>query len=240
MWSQNYKVYLALMCLRARLYSFAETPHCNPLPRIWGFFGRTYEGASGPPKQTTSLCDSLAWTKEGPRARICRPLKELRNRFPAWQVGTTTLYLSYRAARLHRLTESIPGPHKLLQIRAQVLQHLKAKKLLKDQQSFIQWSNCEHDQTDCTFALLQKKKRLISLDSLLKKLHPETCLLSNERQNKKRNQNVQTRILIITGIEGREGEGGPSPDRLFCRIFPFDLAASKGSPNVKHQMACNK
>ncbi len=26
------------------------------------------------------------------RARICRPLKETRNRFPAWRAGTTTLF----------------------------------------------------------------------------------------------------------------------------------------------------
>jgi hypothetical protein len=36
------------------------------------------------------------------RARICRPFKEPRNRFPAWRTGT------YRLARLHRLAESIP------------------------------------------------------------------------------------------------------------------------------------
>ncbi len=27
------------------------------------------------------------------RARICRPFKEPRNRFPAWRTGTTTLYV---------------------------------------------------------------------------------------------------------------------------------------------------
>jgi hypothetical protein len=26
------------------------------------------------------------------RARICRPFKEPRNRFPAWRAGTTTLF----------------------------------------------------------------------------------------------------------------------------------------------------
>ncbi len=41
------------------------------------------------------------------RARICRPFKEPRNRFPAWRVGTQP-YLSYRPARLHRLEKSIP------------------------------------------------------------------------------------------------------------------------------------
>jgi hypothetical protein len=27
------------------------------------------------------------------RARICKPFKEPRNRFPAWRAGTTTLYV---------------------------------------------------------------------------------------------------------------------------------------------------
>ncbi len=41
------------------------------------------------------------------RARICKPFKEPRNRFPAWRADTTTL-LSYRPVRPHRLAESIP------------------------------------------------------------------------------------------------------------------------------------
>ncbi len=41
------------------------------------------------------------------RARICKPFKEPRNRFPAWRSGTTNR-LSYRAARQHRLAKSIP------------------------------------------------------------------------------------------------------------------------------------
>jgi hypothetical protein len=28
-----------------------------------------------------------------PRARICKPFKELRNRFPAWRAGTKTLFV---------------------------------------------------------------------------------------------------------------------------------------------------
>jgi hypothetical protein len=40
-------------------------------------------------------------------ARIIKPLKEARNRFPAWQAGTTT-YLTYLPARLCRLAELIP------------------------------------------------------------------------------------------------------------------------------------
>jgi hypothetical protein len=41
------------------------------------------------------------------RARICKPFKEIRNRFPAWQAGTTTLF-DVPAAKLHWLVESIP------------------------------------------------------------------------------------------------------------------------------------
>jgi hypothetical protein len=49
-----------------------------------------------------------------PRARICKPLNELRNRFPAWRAGTTTLF------DVHRLAESIPGFFKRLQMRGLV------------------------------------------------------------------------------------------------------------------------
>jgi hypothetical protein len=28
-----------------------------------------------------------------PRARICKPFRESRNRFPAWRAGTTTLFV---------------------------------------------------------------------------------------------------------------------------------------------------
>jgi hypothetical protein len=54
------------------------------------------------------------------RARICKPFKEPSNRLLAWRAGTTTLFVVYRAARLHRLAESIPGLLKRLQIRAQL------------------------------------------------------------------------------------------------------------------------
>ncbi len=40
-------------------------------------------------------------------ARICKPFKEPRNRFPAWRAGTTQPYLTYQHAKLHRLAESI-------------------------------------------------------------------------------------------------------------------------------------
>ncbi len=43
------------------------------------------------------------------RARIFKPFKEPRNRFPAWRAGTTRQpFLSYLPARLHRLAESNP------------------------------------------------------------------------------------------------------------------------------------
>ncbi len=39
-------------------------------------------------------------------ARICRPFKGPRNRFPPWRAGTTTLIVVL-AGKLHRLVESI-------------------------------------------------------------------------------------------------------------------------------------
>ncbi len=51
-------------------------------------------------------------------ARFFKAFKEPRNRFPAWRAGTRQPYLSYRHARLHRLSKSIPGLLKRLQIRA--------------------------------------------------------------------------------------------------------------------------
>ncbi len=48
----------------------------------------------------------LCLTYRPARARICKPVEEPRNRFPAWRAGTT------------RLAESIPGFLKRLQIRA--------------------------------------------------------------------------------------------------------------------------
>jgi hypothetical protein len=53
------------------------------------------------------------------RARICKPLKEPRIRFPAWRAGATTLFIVQLPVRLHRLAESIPGLLRRLQIRAQ-------------------------------------------------------------------------------------------------------------------------
>ncbi len=47
--------------------------------------------------------EELAWRSKY-RARICKPFKEPRNRFPAWQASTT-----YRPATPQRLAESIPG-----------------------------------------------------------------------------------------------------------------------------------
>ncbi len=41
------------------------------------------------------------------RARICRPFKESRNRFPAWRAGTTALFV-VPARQAAWLVESIP------------------------------------------------------------------------------------------------------------------------------------
>ncbi len=63
---------------------------------------------------------TLHWTIT--RARICKPFKEPRNRFPA-SGPVRQPYLTYRPSRLHRLRgidslEPIPGLLKRLQIRA--------------------------------------------------------------------------------------------------------------------------
>jgi len=62
----------------------------------------------------------VAWR---PRARICRPFQEPRNRFPAWRAGTTTLFGApgRQATQADEIdsSDSIPGLHKRLQIRAQ-------------------------------------------------------------------------------------------------------------------------
>jgi hypothetical protein len=53
------------------------------------------------------------------RVRICKPFKEHRNRFPAWRAGATTLFdVTACQATVHKLSESIPGLLKRLQIRA--------------------------------------------------------------------------------------------------------------------------
>jgi hypothetical protein len=59
---------------------------------------------------------------EGPSARICKPFKEPRNRFQAWRARTTTLFIVHarQATKVRGMdsSESIPGLHKRLQIRA--------------------------------------------------------------------------------------------------------------------------
>jgi hypothetical protein len=57
----------------------------------------------------------------GSRARICKPFKGPRNRFPAWRAGMTAQFVaswpvSYIGWR-NRCSESIPGLLKRLQIR---------------------------------------------------------------------------------------------------------------------------
>ncbi len=51
---------------------------------------------------------SVIFTDRECWARICKPFKEPRNRFPAWRVGTTALFVVPVCARLHRLVESTP------------------------------------------------------------------------------------------------------------------------------------
>jgi hypothetical protein len=58
-----------------------------------------------------------AYLRSGCSARICKPLKEPMNRFPAWRDGTKTLFEG-PAGRLHMLAEYIPGLLKRLKIRA--------------------------------------------------------------------------------------------------------------------------
>jgi hypothetical protein len=56
------------------------------------------------------------------RARIFRPFKKPKNRFPAWRAGTTTLFVvpARQATWAGEIdsSESIPGLHKRLQMRA--------------------------------------------------------------------------------------------------------------------------
>ncbi len=54
-------------------------------------------------------------------ARICKPFKEPRNRFPAWRADMTTVVPTRQAtitAGGIYSSESIPGLHKRLQLRA--------------------------------------------------------------------------------------------------------------------------
>ncbi len=74
---------------------------------------------------TSSLYTARRKTKregEEPRARICKPFKEPRNRFQAWRAHTTTLFIVHvcQATKVRGMdsSESIPGLHKRLQIRA--------------------------------------------------------------------------------------------------------------------------
>ncbi len=58
------------------------------------------------------------------RARICKPFKEPRNRFPAWRAGTTSLFdvparQATKAGGINSM-KSIPGLLERFQIRAQL------------------------------------------------------------------------------------------------------------------------
>ncbi len=54
-----------------------------------------------------SIFPTLHCIARSNKARICKPFKEHRNRFPTWQAGSTTLHI-WSTGRLHRLVESIP------------------------------------------------------------------------------------------------------------------------------------
>ena len=52
----------------------------------------------------------LGWPAKsgGVRARVCKPLKEPKNRFPGWRACMTTLFdVPARQAALHTLVKSI-------------------------------------------------------------------------------------------------------------------------------------
>ncbi len=73
------------------------------------------------------------------RARICKPFKEPRIRFPAWRnrfLGGLVRqpYMTYRTARLHRMAESIPGLHKRLQIQPAHRVHIEVE------EKYEEWS----------------------------------------------------------------------------------------------------
>ncbi len=78
---------------------------------LYVFFGKMY-GA-------TLMCVEFIYVRW---ARIFRPFKETRNRCPAWRAGMTTLFLvpARQASQPGEIdtSESIPGLHKRLQIRA--------------------------------------------------------------------------------------------------------------------------
>jgi hypothetical protein len=59
----------------------------------------------------------IIWNGTDYRARICKPFKAPKNRFPAWRPLRQPI-LTYRAAKIHRLAESIPEVLKCLQIQA--------------------------------------------------------------------------------------------------------------------------
>ncbi len=86
-----------------------------------GFISQKYGSEDPDPYQTITAPELL----KTPWARICKPFKEHRNRFPAWRAGTTTLLVvpARHASNAGGMqsSESIPGLLKRLQRRALVL-----------------------------------------------------------------------------------------------------------------------
>ncbi len=79
------------------------------------------------------------------RARICKPFKEPRNRFPAWRVGTTTLFdvparQATKAGAIDSL-ESILGLLKHLHIRAMIASTIPPPSKIVLDSSILQASN---------------------------------------------------------------------------------------------------
>ncbi len=78
--------------------------------RIWKPF---YEPIDSHPGQPVRL-PYLTYRPTN-RARICKPIREPRNRFPAWQAGTTFIFVvpacqATKACGIQS-SESIPGLH---------------------------------------------------------------------------------------------------------------------------------
>ena len=83
----------------------------------------TFEGAQESIPSLAVLYDKPFLTYWPPRARICKPFNEPRNRFPTWRASIAILFdvparKDTSAGGIDTL-ESIPGLLKRLQIRAQ-------------------------------------------------------------------------------------------------------------------------
>jgi hypothetical protein len=98
---------------------------------LWRAGFRSTEFYASPVDNKTRRLEKIEFCELSP---YLRPFKELRNRFPAWRTGTTTLYVvpprqATKASGIDS-SESMPGLYKRLQIRAlyavafMVVQHM--------------------------------------------------------------------------------------------------------------------